>query len=66
MGPEYAVATDWVNDGTAKSPRMRATRWRILPAGHALMGEAMAYNGSLPRQTSEEIFDEIRSRKEQT
>lgn len=45
MGAEYAVATDRVNDGTAKSPKMRATRWRVMDAGHALMGAAMRRNG---------------------
>lgn len=44
MGAQYAVATDWVNDGTAKKPKPRATRWRISDAGHALIGEAMRAN----------------------
>lgn len=44
MGAEYAVATDWVNDGTARRPKMRATRWRVTDRGHALMGEAMRHN----------------------
>ena len=44
MGAEYAVATDWVNDGTAKSPKRRATRWRVTDKGHALLGEIMREN----------------------
>jgi hypothetical protein len=44
MGEEYAVPLTWVNDGTAKHPKMRATSWRVTDKGHALMGEAMRAN----------------------
>lgn len=60
MGPQYAVAIDWVNDGTAKHPRMRATRWRITDAGHALMGEAMARNARLGPEPLAEIIRRIK------
>lgn len=44
MGEEFVVATDWVNDGTAKRPKWRATRWHVTPAGHAMMGAVMQRN----------------------
>ncbi len=37
MGAEFAEAIDWTKDG-------KATKWRVHPAGHRLMGEAMRQN----------------------
>lgn len=53
MGEEYAVAVEWTNDGTEKSPRWRATKWRVLDAGHALMGAALRANGREARAALE-------------
>ena len=43
LGPEYAVATDWVR-GRRKNDPPVATRWRITDKGHAMLGEAMRRN----------------------
>lgn len=46
MGPEYAVVTKWVTEGTGKNKRSRPTEWRVLDKGHALMGEVMRRNAA--------------------
>lgn len=43
-GRDYAVATGWTK-GTKKEPA-KPTHVRILPKGHALLGEIMARNAA--------------------
>jgi hypothetical protein len=39
-----AEVTRWVNKGTAKSPKMVPSEWRLLDKGYAILGEAMRHN----------------------
>lgn len=39
-----AEVTAWVNDGTAKNPKMRPSQWRLLDKGYAILGELMRAN----------------------
>ena len=42
MGPQYAEATDWARK--TKKSGLEPMGIRVLPAGHALMGEVMHRN----------------------
>lgn len=46
MGEEYAVVAEWRTEGSGRNKRMVPTKWRVLPKGHALMGEVMRRNAA--------------------